>query len=244
MDASETKIAKFLLDTGLLDNFQYQSAKDHLSQYGGKFHLVVMELGLVSEERMVTVISKVIGLPKVTLETKRSDPNALKKLPADFCQERLVYPSAVIEGGTALRLAMADPTDVTTRSQAQVRSGLKIRPVVAGVSEVREAIKRDYALDEKKEAFVVGTIDLSLTDEEAAAGEFKVTDLAGKTRVKHSGDVKADAVPQPAGSLSVRLDKLIEGQNKFEKIMKGVIELCVEKGFFNPAEIQDRMKKK
>jgi hypothetical protein len=252
MDASETKIAKFLLDTGLLDNFQYQSAKDHLSQYGGKFHLVVMELGLVSEERMVTVISKVIGLPKVTLETKRSDPNALKKLPADFCQERLVYPSAVIEGGTALRLAMADPTDVTTRSQAQVRSGLKIRPVVAGVSEVREAIKRDYALDEKKEAFVVGTIDLSLTDEEAAAGEFKVTDLAGKTRVKHSApmgtaknaaDVKTGA-PQPAGSLSVRLDKLIEGQVRFEKIMKGVIELCVEKGFFNPAEIQDRMKKK
>ena len=243
MDASETKIAKFLLDTGLLDNFQYQSAKDHMSQYGGKFHLVVVELGLVSEERMVTVISKVIGLPKISLETKRSDPDALKRLPADFCQERLVYPSALIEGGTALRLAMADPTDVTTRSQAQVRSGLKIRPVVAGLSEVREAIKRDYALDEKKEAFVVGTIDLSLTDDEAAAGEFKVTDLAGKTRVKHSGDVKPET-PAAGDSLSARLDKLIDGQSKFEKIMKGVIELCVEKGFFNPAEIQDRMKKK
>jgi hypothetical protein len=203
-----------------------------------------MELGLVPEERMVTVISKVIGLPKVSLETNRADPNALKKLPADFCQERLVYPSAVIEGGTALRLAMADPTDVTTRSQAQVRSGLKIRPVVAGVSEVREAIQRDYALDEKKEAFVVGTIDLSLTDEEAAEGEFKVTDLAGKTRVKHSAEVKSGQPPAAGGSLATRLDKLIEGQDKFEKIMKGVIELCVEKGFFNPAEIQDRMKKK
>jgi hypothetical protein len=239
MDASETKIAKFLLDTGLLDNFQYQSAKDHMSQYGGKFHLVVVELGLVSEERMVTVISKVIGLPKISLETKRPDPQALKKLPADFCQERMVYPSALIEGGTALRLAMVDPTDVTTRSQAQVRSGLKIRPVVAGVSEVREAIKRDYNLEEKKEAFVVGDIDLSLTDEEAAAGELKVTDLAGKTRVKHSEEVKAG---EPA--LTARLEKLLEGQDKFEKIMKGVIELCVEKSLFNPAEIQERMKKK
>jgi len=239
MDPSETKIAKFLLDTGLLDNFQYQSAKDHMSQYGGKFHLVVVELGLVSEDRIVTVISKVIGLPKVTLETKRSDPKALKRLPADFCQERLVYPAALIEGGTALRLAMADPTDVTTRSQAQVRSGLKIRPVVAGVSEVREAIRRDYKLEEKKEAFVVGTIDLSLTDEEAAAGEFKVTDLAGKTRVKHSEEVKVGEPPSTA-----RLEKLLEGQEKFEKIMKGVIELCVEKGFFNPAEIQEQMKKK
>jgi len=244
VDPSETKIAKFLLDTGLLDNFQYQSAKDHMSQYGGKFHLVVVDLGLVSEERMVTVVSKVIGLPKVTLETKRSDPQALKRLPADFCQERLVYPTALIEGGTALRLAMADPTDVTTRSQAQVRSGLKIRPVVAGVSEIHEAIKRDYALDEKKEAFVVGTIDLSLSDEEAAAGEFKVTDLAGKTRVKHSADVKPSAPAPATGALAARLDNLVEGQDKFEKIMKGVIELCVEKGFFSPAEIQDRMKKK
>ena len=238
MDSTETKIAKFLLDTGLLDQFQYQSAKDHQSQAGGKFHLVVMQLGLVPEERMVMVISKVVGLPKVTLTGKRPDPEALKRLPADFCYERLVYPSAIIEGGTAMRLAMADPTDVTTRSQAQVRSGLKIRPVVAAVSEVREAVKRDYGIVEKEEAFVMGSIDLSLTDEEAAADVFKVTDLAGKTRVKHEKGLSGRA------ALVRRLENLIEGQEEFETAMKGVIELCVEKGFFNPAEIQERMKKK
>jgi hypothetical protein len=238
MDPTESKIAKFLLDTGLLDQFQYQSAKDHQSQYGGKFHLVVVQLGLVPEERVVTVVSKVVGLPKLTLAGKRPDPKALERLPADFCNEHLVYPSALIEGGKALRLAMADPTDVTTRSQAQVRSGLKIRPVVAALSDIREAIRRDYGIEEKKEAFVVGTIDLSLTEEEAAAGEFKVTDLAGKTRVKHENDLS------PQAGLLRRLDNLIEGQEKFEKVMKGMIELCVERGFFNPAEIQDRMKKK
>lgn len=238
VDPTETKIAKFLLDTGLLDNFQYQSAKDHLSQYGGKFHLVVVQLGLVSEEQMVTVVSKVVGIPKLKLQGKRADPQALKRLPADFCNQRMVYPSALIEGGKALRLAMADPTDVTTRSQAQVRSGLKIRPVVSALSEIREAIARDYGVDEKKEAFVVGTIDLSLTDAEAAAGEFKVTDLAGKTRVKHQKGLSGRE------GLAQRLDRVIAGQQKFENIMKGVIELCVEKGFFNPAEIQERMKKK
>jgi hypothetical protein len=244
MDPTETKIAKFLLDTGLLDQFQYQSAKDHQSQYGGKFHMVVMQLGLVPEERMVTVISKMVGLPKYSLTGKRSDPEALKKLPAKFCDERLVYPCAIIEGGTALRLAMADPTDVPTRSQAQVRSGLKIRPVVATISEIREAVKRDYEIDEKKEAFVVGTIDLSLTDEEAAADEFKVTDLAGKTKVKHKKGAKTGESPAGAETLSERLDKLIEGQDRFEQIMKGVIELCMEKGFFNPDEIRERMEKK
>jgi len=231
-------IAKFLLDTGLLDQFQYQSAKDHQSQAGGKFHLVVVQLGLVPEERMVMVISKVVGLPKMTLTGKHADPEALKKLPGDFCYERLVYPSAIIEGGTAIRLAMADPTDVTTRSQAQVRSGLKIRPVVAAVSEVREAVRRDYGIEEKKEAYVTGSIDLSLTDEEIAADVFKVTDLAGKTRVKHEPGQLEQA------ALIVRLENLIEGQENFETAMKGVIELCVEKGLFNPAEIQERMKKK
>jgi hypothetical protein len=238
VDPTESKIAKFLLDTGLLDQFQYQSAKDHQSQAGGKFHLVVMQLGLVPEERMVTVISKVVGLPKVTLTGKRPDPEALKRLPADFCNERQVYPSAIIEGGTAMRLAMADPTDVTTRSQAQVRSGLKIRPVVAAVSEVREAVNRDYGIAEKEEAFVMGAIDLSLTDEEAAGDEFKITDLAGKTRVKHEKDLSGQA------ALVRRLENVIEGQEKFEAVMKGVIELCMEKGFFNPAEVQERMKKK
>ncbi len=238
MDPNESKIAKFLLDTGLLDQFQYQSAKDHQSQYGGKFHLVVVQLGLVPEEQMVTVVSKVIGLPKLRLEGKRADPQALKRLPADFCDQHMVYPSALADGGKALRLAMADPTDVSTRSQAQVRSGLKIRPVVSALSEIREAIGRDYGIEEKKEAFVVGTIDLSLTDEEAAAGEFKVTDLAGKTRVKHQKGLSGRE------TLTQRLETLIAGQQKFENIMKGVIELCVEKGFFNPDEIQKRIKKK
>jgi len=68
---------------------------------------------------------------------------------------------------------------------------------------------------------------------------------------KHSAAVKTEApapAPQapspPVSNLPARLEKLIKGQEKFEKIMKGVIELCVEKGFFNPAEIQERMKKK
>jgi hypothetical protein len=238
MDPTETRIAKFLLDTGLLDQFQYQSAKDHQSQAGGKFHMVVMQLGLVPEERMVMVMSKVIGLPKVTLTGKRPDPEALKRLSVDFCNERLVYPSALIEGGTALRLVMADPTDVATRNQAQIRSGLKIRPVVAAVSEVREAVRRDYGIEEKKEAFVMGSIDLSLTDEEANDNEFKVTDLSGKTLVKHEQDLSGRA------TLARRLEKLIEGQEKFETAMQDVIELCVEKGLFSPAEIQERMKKR
>jgi hypothetical protein len=250
MDSIESKIANLLLSGGELDQFQYQAARDHQSKYGGKFQRVVVDLGMVHEEKVVKLLSRVTGCPVVLLRNKRKDPAAVSALPALFCEQRTVYPAGVRENGTVLQLAMADPTDAKTRAEAQVKSGLRIKPVVATPSEIQEAILRDYGSDEPEEMpYVVGAIDLSLTEEEAAE-EFKVTDMSGKTAVRHLGDASKDDRQEgtdrgpgfvPSPRLTARLELIRQNQEKGERIIRGLYRLCIEKGFFTPEEYQERI---
>jgi hypothetical protein len=244
MKFDESRIAKMLLDRGLLDQFQYQSVRDHQSQYGGKFHILAVELGMVPEEKMTRIVAQVTGCQQVSLTKMPPDPQALSKLPGTFCLERNVYPCALRDNATTLWLAMADPTDTKSRTEAQVLSGLKIRQLAGQPSEIKQALERDYGSKESEAIpFVSGTLDLS-EQEEKYEEEFKVTDLSGSTAVKHISQIG-----QPEDDMSrlaeagQRLDRLLSYQNKMERILEKVLELFMEKGLIDAEEMRTRMKK-
>jgi len=263
MEPTESKIASLLLSRGLIDQFQYSSARDHQGQAGGKFHLVVVELGYVHEEQMAKILAGITGFQSVKLSQMQPTGEALDLLPGLFCEERIVYPCAVRDGGTTLWLAMADPTDVKTRSEAEVKSGLRVRPLVGMPSEIREAVRRDYGGgDPDQQPSVVGAIDLSLQDDELEDGEFKVTDMSGKTAVRHVGDIRIEGSSREPGASGpatrsgdgeqepgvspdhvTRLERLLQNQRKGERIIRGLYQLCIEKGFFSAEEFQERIKK-
>ena len=264
MEPTESKIASLLLSRGLIDQFQYSSARDHQSRAGGKFHLVVVQLGYVHEEQMAKLLAGITGFQNVKLSQMQPAGDALDLLPGLFCEERLVYPCAVREGGATLWLAMADPTDVKTRSEAEVKSGLRVRPLVGMPSEIREAVRRDYGGETPaQQPVLAGAIDLSLLDDELEEGEFKVTDMSGKTAVRHVGDVRIEGSSREPGAsgpvaldgrggqqqagvspgYAKRIERLFRNQDKGERIIRGLYQLCIEKGFFSAEEFQERFKK-
>jgi len=109
-------------------------------------------------------------------------------------------------------------------------------------------------------------IDLSLSDEEAEAEEeFKVTDMSGHTLVKHTGEVRQEgsaaaklaaqlaietggtapiaAQPDlavqaqgPALTIEQRLERIAQNQEKAARIIKALVKICIEKGFFSAEE--------
>jgi len=247
MNKTDIMVAKLLRNQGLMDQFQHQSVLDYLGQRGGRFHLAVIALGLVPEEKVAEAVSQVSGMPRISLAKLNVDLEALQRLSGEFCARYAVYPCAIRDNGKTLWLAMADPTDVNTRNAARAESGLEIRPLVELPSEIEKHVHLRYADQKGEESpFVVGAIDLSLSPEEEAAEEFKITDLAGKTTVKHTRDVaKAAGPPAPAGDKvagSRRIDKLIAYQEKAERIMKSVVRLMIDKGLFSADEFRDRLK--
>jgi len=248
MRFDETRIAKILLDRGLLDQFQYQAVRDHQSQYGGKFHLLAVELGMVPEEKMTRIVAQVTGCQEVSLSKMPPDPDALEKLPATFCIERDLYPCALRDNASTLWLAMADPTDTKSRTEAQVLSGLKIRQLAGTPSEIRLALERDYGSKEPEAIpFVSGTLDLGMPQEQVFEEEFKVTDISGATAVKHVSQLKPDKPPKVDDArlvaASQHLERLLKHQEKIENILEKVVELFMEKKLFDLVDLRERIKK-
>jgi len=263
MNQTDSKIAKLLRKQGVLEPFEYQSALDYASDRKRKFHMALLDLGLVSEEKVVTAVSQVTGMPKVALEKMKVDLDALQALSGEFCAVNEVYPCAVRDQGKTLWLAMADPTDIKVRNAARAQSGMEIRPLVGRPSEISRHIQDRYIDQQNQdEEYVVGAIDLSLSEEEEQEEEFKITDMSGSTAVKHTGDIQSAAKPMPHATTSQknlgskpqateavspklhkRVDRLIEYQIKAERIFRGFVRLLVDKGLISADEFRDRMNK-
>ncbi len=70
---------------------------------------------------------------------------ALNLLDARICADRFVLPIALRENGELLWLAMADPTDQDSIAVVRRRTHKRVRPAVAGPSEILRAVRQCYA---------------------------------------------------------------------------------------------------
>lgn len=274
MSTVDSQIARMLVDSGLLDQFQYQSVQDHQDRSGGRFHLLVVELGLVPEEQVTAAVARATGLAQVALGKMAVDPRAIAKLDGAFCAQHGVFPCALRDAGQTLWLAMADPVDGTIQQEARRKCGVTIRPLVGLPSEIKAHVQRYYG-DELDDAdpFGTGSIDLSLSDaevEQEADEEFKVTDMSGRTLVRHAGDVREEGAAAaklanqlgagppsasrgtdsalaieaqaPALTIEQRLERIAANQQKAATIIKALVKLCLDKGFFSGEEFSQRRK--
>ncbi|HYV67974.1 MAG TPA: hypothetical protein VE964_17165, partial [Myxococcales bacterium] len=114
------------------------------SHSGGHIVQQIAELGLATESSMARTISVELGLPRIDLQMTPPEPAALALLDARVCAERFVLPVALRENGELLWLAMADPTDEDAIALVQRRTQKRIRPAVAGPSEILRAVRQLY----------------------------------------------------------------------------------------------------
>ena len=275
MATADSNIAKLLMDKRLLDQFQYRAIQDHQDRSGGRFHMLAMALGFVAEDHICAAVAKVTGLQMVSLNKLKPDPRAITKLDGPFCAKHTLMPCALRDGGRNLWLAMADPIDGDVIASVRRATGLDVRPLVGRLSEIKAHIEQFYGSELADADPFSQSIDLSLTDEEAEEDdELKVTDMSGKTLVKHAGESRQEGsaaaklairlaedrpmapiiggpqrstastpledlamgVEAPSTSLDERMALIAKNQEKATKIIKALVELCIEKGFFSAEE--------
>ncbi len=115
------------------------------SRSGGHIVQQVAELGLATEGSIARAISVELGLPRIDLQMTPPESAALNLLDARICADRFVLPVALRENGELLWLAMADPTDQDSLAVVQRRTHKRVRPAVAGPSEILRAVRQCYS---------------------------------------------------------------------------------------------------
>jgi hypothetical protein len=114
------------------------------SRSGGHIVQEVAELGLATESSIARSISVELALPRIDLQMTPPEVTALNLLDARTCVDRFVLPVALRENGALLWLAMADPTDQDTIALVGRRTQKRVRPAVAGPSEILRAARQSY----------------------------------------------------------------------------------------------------
>jgi hypothetical protein len=139
-------IIDLLVKIQLLDERQHDAVMSRSrSTVGGHVVQQIAEMGYATEGTVARAISVELGLPRIDLSMTPPEGVALDLLDARFCAERFVLPVALREGGELLWLAMADPTDQDAIAVVRARSQKRVRPAVAGPSEILRAVRSLYA---------------------------------------------------------------------------------------------------
>lgn len=186
--APRSRIADILLKAGVIDDLQLRSAMAQHDQWGGRLGKIVADMGLADEDQIADAIARASRLPRIQLGNLTKDVTALAKLDAAFCEQRAVFPVQVKDNKT-LVVAFADPTDLDLNDACAGRARSRISPAVATETEILHAIARFYRGVEPRapSASRARKAVQSSSDEEAPGeGEFKITDMSGKTMMTAS----------------------------------------------------------
>jgi hypothetical protein len=165
-------IAELLAKVGLLDERQVDAVMSRSgSGSGGHVVLQVAEMGYASESAVARAISIELGLPRIDLALTPPEPDALQLLDGRVCMDRLVLPVALRENGELLWLAMADPTDSEAVTFVRRKTNKRVRPAVAGPTEIIRTARQAYGVQMPRQSSARGEEELGAIDISEVSGE-------------------------------------------------------------------------
>lgn len=136
------RLGELLVSANLITPEQLKQALELQRREGGRIGSKLVKLGFVTEEKIVSFLSKQYGVPAINLSEYNIDPNIIKLIPKDIAQKHLIIP--VTRVGSTLTIAMADPTNVFAIDDVKFLTGYNVEVVVASESAIIEAISKYY----------------------------------------------------------------------------------------------------
>src|SRR5207245_2673160 len=146
------RLGQLLTELKVIDEHQLQSALGHQKQWGGKLGAILVQKGFCREDQMVSALSQHLAMPAVRLSEVKIDPRAVKTVSRSVAERLHVFAYEVTGSGRSevITIAMSDPTDLSAVDQLAFHTGKRIKPMLAGDSEIISQIQMHYGGAEEK----------------------------------------------------------------------------------------------
>ena len=160
---AQKRLGDLLLEAGLINGEQLQSAITHQKIAKGRLGSNLVALGYITEEILMDFLSQQMKVPKVDIRHLDIPVDLLKRIPKRMAEQYLLLPVGLKEP-KILILAMADPMDLNAVDSARFATGMHIETVVAAHSAMKTAISEQYRKinDAEPTTFTVGSLDEGL----------------------------------------------------------------------------------
>ena len=105
---------------------------------------VLVTMGLVSQENLLSVMGAVLNVPAMDLRQRHIDANILKYIPESIARRHHALP--VEYQNNVLLVAMADPGNLQALEDMQAQAGVSIQAVLADANQINLAIDLNYRM--------------------------------------------------------------------------------------------------
>jgi type IV pilus assembly protein PilB len=139
------KLGQLLITSQIITEEQLKEAISLQRREGGRLGTNLVKLGHITEEKLVSFLSRQWGVPAINLSDYKIDPLILKLIPSEIARKYLVIPVARV--GATLTIAMADPSNVFVIDDVKFMTGYNVDVVVSSESSILHAISACYHSD-------------------------------------------------------------------------------------------------
>ncbi|MBU1083728.1 MAG: GspE/PulE family protein, partial [Candidatus Omnitrophica bacterium] len=141
------KILKELLDNGLVERDRIEGMLKNLQEEtDGDIINMFTESGMISDQELLTVVSRVMGVPFIDVSRMSMDPDIVGSIPEKLLRRHLVVPLSKI--GNDITLVVANPADVLAIDDIKTISGCNVKLVLSTRKDIQEALNNFYRSEE------------------------------------------------------------------------------------------------
>ena len=230
------KLGQILIVSNIISEDQLKEALTLQRREGGRLGTNLVKLGYITEEKLVTFLSRQYGVPAVNLSDYKIDPSVLKLVPVDIARKYLVMPVARV--GAILTIAMADPSNVFAIDDVKFMTGYNVEVVVSNESSILNAISAHYAghgdnLIATKKATTTQMLqakDYTLSDEDLREEEIASFDEGLMVDVNEFDKVVGDALDSIEAFTEKDEAAVTEVEEPIVKLVNGILINAIKGG--------------
>jgi len=143
------RLGDMLIDKGYITQDQLRIALIEQKQQDEPLGKILVHLGFIAEAVMRDVLGDQLGQESIDLTKAVPDRDAIKLIPKEHAQRFQLLPIDYDAKARVLTVAMADTFNVVALDQtvALLESGIEIKPILAGETEIEAAIDQFYGYE-------------------------------------------------------------------------------------------------
>jgi type IV pilus assembly protein PilB len=162
--STTNRLGELLVREKLISLQQLRHAQEEQRKTGNNLGFALAKLGYISDGQITEFLSAQYRVPAVNLDEYEADPDVTKLVSREVCDKHRIIPLS--RSGSALVVAMADPTNLHAIDDIKFLTGFNVEPVVASETGIIAAIERFYNIgpsyDEVLSEFADEEVDFTI----------------------------------------------------------------------------------
>jgi hypothetical protein len=147
---SAIRLGDLLLRAGVITEPQLAAALHEQRQWGGRLGSILVRMGVLSEDLLVKALARQLNMPRAALgptDVLQVPPAILQRIDRATCERLVIVPVGYAAERRAVQIAIADPNNIVALDDLGRRVGLRVETLIAGETQIHQAIIRLYVGD-------------------------------------------------------------------------------------------------